>query len=342
MTRFRDDMEAAQLAWKRRALPHVEGQGRWQKRPYDHILPEGHAQENLWPGIRADGAFPLDAWLADRDVQAHTGRDNLLSSWTLAANLYFPFGRSAGGLRLAADFLRANVDASIADVRSVELEWEHADGPAKLLGEAGGRRGSHQTSPDVAFKVTTTGGGDGVVLTEVKFTEHDFYACSVRKQLDDATKSTTCDALARLRTAPAALCGQHTVKGRRYWDHLATILDWDAPLRGCPAATAAYQLFRQQALAEALAARGDQALVVSSLAYDARNAGLLASLRRTGRAGAADAPRDVRTDWSRLFRGKARFATFSHQSWVAFVRQASPRPAWCADWLAYVTDRYGL
>ncbi len=345
MSKFRDDMQSVQMDWKRRALPHVQGKGSWNKIEYDHILPRNHQQENLWPGIQSGGLFPLDAYLTAKDIQAHTGRDNLLSSWTLAANMYFPFGQTDDGLRLIADFLAASVDASITSVKAVELEWEHADPnlkPPKLLGETGGSRGTNQTSPDVAFEVTLQGGGKGVVLTEVKFTEHTFYACSIRKQLDATRKAGSCDTLSALQSDPQGLCGQHTDKDRRYWDHLKGVYVWNVPLRCCPAATAGYQIFRQQALAEALATNSTMALVVSSLAYDERNAGLLGSLQRTGNNGKSDSLRDVRSDWARLFKGKALFRTFSHQSWVGFVRQTTGRPAWCNDWLQYVTDRYGL
>jgi hypothetical protein len=342
VTTFRDDMHSAQLRWRERTLPDIQGQGWWQKKQYDHILPRKHQQENLWPGIRTGGLFPLDAYLTVKKIQAHTGRDNLLSSWTLAANLYFPFGQSEDGRRLVADFLAATFDAPIASVKAVELEWEHANNnlrPPVLLGETDGSRGTNQTSPDVAFEVTLAGGGHGVVLTEVKFTEHNFYACSIRKQLDGTRKAGSCHDLAALRVDPRGLCGQHTEKDRRYWDHLNGPFDWGASVRWCPAATAGYQLFRQQALAEALAVNPDLGLVVSSLAYDDRNVGLLGSLRGTGTAGSL---RDVRSDWGTLFRGKAHFKTFSHQSWVAFVRQAAGRPTWCDDWAKYVTERYGL
>lgn len=343
VTKFRDEMHSDQLRWKERTLPLVQGQGWWQGKQYDHILPRRHQQENLWPGIRTGGLFPLDTYLAANNIQAHTGRDNLLSSWSQAANLYFPFGQSDDGRRIVGDFLTATVDASIASVKAVELEWEHPDSalrPPVLLGETDGSRGTNQTSPDVAFEVTLAGGGHGVVLTEVKFTEHNFYPCSIRKQLDDTRKAASCHDLAALRVDPKGLCGQHTEKDRRYWDHLNGAFVWGASVRWCPAATAGYQLFRQQALAEALAVNSDMGLVVSALAHDDRNAGLLGSLTGTGTKGLL---RDVRSDWGTLFRGgKAQFKTFSHQSWVAFVRRAAGRPAWCDDWANYVTDRYGL
>ena len=345
MSNFRDQMRFNQLAWRQQSLPHVQGQGWWQKRQYEHILPRGSREENLWPGIRRGGPFPLDAYLSSRGIQAHTGRDNLLSSWTLAANLYFPFGQSPEGRRLVADFLSAHIDGSISSVRAVELEWEHPHTslqPPNLLGETDGGRGTNQTSPDVAFDVTLRGGGRGIVLTEVKFTEHNFYACSIRKQLDTARRASSCHSLPLLQADPRGLCGQHTVKDRRYWDHLQGVFDWRARLRWCPAATAGYQLFRQQALAEALAVNSGLALVVSALAYHKENARLIGSLRRTGRVAGRDALRDIRTDWAKLFNGQAKFKTFSHQSWVEFVRRSGSRAAWCSDWLDYVTDRYDL
>lgn len=342
MTRFRDEMEKAQLAWLRRALPGVAGGGSWQGKTYPQILLAKHRQSNLWSGLRTGGRFPLDDYLKAKAIQSHTGRDNLLSSWTLCANLYFPFGQDPDGLATVSRFVRAKVDDSITRAKAVELEYEHEEialQPPKLLGETDGGRGTNQTSPDVAFLVEVAGGGDGAVLTEVKFTEHNFYPCSIRKTLSKAEKDRTCHDLVALKSDPQGLCGQHQVKRRRYWDHLARgCFHWGAGLPRCPAATAGYQLFRQHALAEGLARKSDLSLVVSSVAYDERNHGLMQSLKGTGIP-------DLRKDWEPVFRGKARFKVFTHQDWAKWVREDAERPAWCdgADgWLAYVTDRYGL
>lgn len=96
MTAFRDEMLREQLAWKARRLPFVTGPGCWQGRQYDHILPPGSGEHALWPGIRAGGLRPLPDYLDRHGIQPHKGRDNLLSSWTLCANLYFPFGAEVG------------------------------------------------------------------------------------------------------------------------------------------------------------------------------------------------------------------------------------------------------
>jgi hypothetical protein len=347
MSSYHEDRKQDQLTWKARTLPHVEEPGLWQNQPYHHILPYRYREENLWNGIRANGLFRLETYLSPRKIQPHTGRDNLLSSWTLAANLYFAFGQSVEGQAILAGFLAQVIDARIAAVTAVELEWEHKDDslkPPALLGEKDGSRGTKQTSPDVAFEVVLKDGSTGVILTEVKFTEHNFYACSIRKQLSPQRVSDTCDDLSKLKQNPCGDCGQHTAKSRRYWDHLANVFEWAAPLNRCPAATAGYQLFRQQALAEGLAKESEMTLVVSSLAYDERNTGLLRSLRSTATRNTPNPLEDVRTGWPQLFKStaKSQFKAFSHQSWVEFVRQAKGAPAWCGEWAEYVGDRYGF
>ncbi len=344
---FQDQMKQMQLTWKYARLPMVQKEGRHGDQSYPHILPPEDREKNLWERIQTAGDFPLSEYLRKQRVQAHSGRENLLSSWTLAANLYFAFGQSDQGRETLARFLAQEMDARIVAVTAVELEWEHRESalkPGKLLGETKGGRGQGQTSPDLAFEVRLNDGSTGIVLTEVKFTEHNFYACSARKELDAATQSQTCGDLSNLRKDPCSTCAQHQIAQRRYWDHLADAFDWDASVNQCPAATAGYQLFRQQALAEGLARKSEMTLVVSSLAYDARNTGLLRSLRNTGDKGPANPLADLRTGWPQLFKStaKARFASFSHQSWVAFVRQADQRPAWCAEWLKYIEERYGL
>jgi len=94
-----------------------------------------------------------------------------------------------------------------------------------------------------------------------------------------------------------------------------------------------YQLIRQQALAEGIAASDRYDVVVSCMAYDSRNEALIGCLRETG-------SNNFSTGWGALFAGRASFATFTHQQWVAWVRQHDLDGRW-ADWLAYVSERYG-
>ena len=104
-------------------------------------------------------------------------------------------------------------------------------------------------------------------------------------------------------------------------------------LRRCPAANAGYQLFRQQALVEAIAQNDTYSVVISCVAYDNRNETLIRCLRGTG-------IKDFTREWGSLFEGKAIFASFTHQQWVNWVRQYNTKGMW-HDWLRYIRDRYG-
>ncbi len=93
-------------------------------------------------------------------------------------------------------------------------------------------------------------------------------------------------------------------------------------------------MFRQQALAERWRT-SDLAAVVSS-----------GRLRRPERGPAGVGVwrvADVRTGWGPLFRGQAGFVVWSHQAWFRWVAEAEAEdaPAWAADWLDWVSDRYG-
>ena len=334
MTRFRREMKEEQLHWRYRSLPEVKGWGFWKRTPYPHLLPRRAREQNLWPGIQADGQFPLRPYLEDKRIKPHSGTHNLLSSWSLSASLYFPFGQEQAGRDLLLGFLRKHVAHNIARVKAVELEYAELPplDPRTLLGEPGGMRGATQTSPDVAFLVTMADGSRGLVLTEVKYTEHNFYPCSARRDVTPAKRAEVCGNPALLRSSPGSHCYCHLHKNRRYWQHLAGVFQgWHLPQ--CPAATAGYQLFRQQALAEGLATSGKYSFVASCLAYDARNVGLMRCLRRSG-------IERVDRDWGPLFRGKSPFAVMTHQDWVEWVRSASSTPAWTASWLEYVEGRY--
>ena len=105
-------------------------------------------------------------------------------------------------------------------------------------------------------------------------------------------------------------------------------------LRRCPAAISGYQLFRQQALAEGIARSGKYGLVASCVAYDARNATLISSLKRAGIDNFAE-------EWGAMFEGKARFAAFTHQDWVRWVRNHDTKGQWGA-WRAWIGERYGF
>jgi hypothetical protein len=295
-----------------------------KKRPW--ILPEQLWAEGLWEGIKA----ALPEYLEREKVQRHKGCHNLKSSWMLCANLYFPF---RDDLPRLASFLRKQVDSSIETIDRIELEYaeEGQLRPSKLLGEPEGNRGANQTSPDMAFIVN---GGKGLILTENKYTEHSFYECSGRKYSPHPEK---CLDIQGVLDDLDNTCYQlHWEKdgrpNRRYWDYLKISDDGKRVLKRCPAAYSGCQLFRQQALAEGIAQAGKYDVVISCVAYDGCNDTLNKCLKPTGLPHFSD--------WGKLFKGKARFAAFTHQQWVQWVRDSQNNGQW-GQWLDYIRKRYG-
>ncbi len=339
MIEFTEAMKSSQIKWRRSHLS-IQTPGRQNNRAYEYILPWQHWALNLWPALAEQGPTSLPQYLHENRIRKHTGSHNLLSSWALCANLYFPF-RDPSGLALLASYLREYVSPDIGAVTSVELEYEATDPglkPIVLLGETDGGRGAGQTSPDVAFEVRTSA-GIGVVLVESKFTEHHFYPCSGRKKrpggrAPNPDVKRCLDPVAILRS-PQAQC-HLTSWGRKYWTFLAPVADPGAmvDLKCCPAAFDGYQLFRQHALAEALAGSRRFASVFSCVAYDSRNTDLMHCLdRSTGL-------RDITREWNRLFKGGSRFVAFTHQSWASWVASNAAHER--SSWLGYIHDRYGI
>lgn len=334
---FNREVEAAQVAWRKH---HVETreQGLYKGKPYPWLLPTSRWEDSLWPGIRSGSENPLQHYLDTTGVQKHQGVHNLKSSWVSCANLYFAHRQDMG---LLGRFLAERIDQRIVEIERLELEYAENPplDPTKLLGEPQGQRGANQTSPDIAFVVTLRTGGRGLILTENKFTEHSFYRCSGRKKEHGNPDPERClDAQAVIQN-PTAQCYLLNWKGgrrenRKYWHYLNISRSGRRTLRRCPAAMAGYQLFRQQALAEAIAQKSDAYdLVVSAVAYDARNTTLTQSMKSTGIG-------NVSTDWAALFDGQARFASFTHQDWVDWVRTHDAHGQW-TDWLGWVAERYG-
>ncbi len=337
---FYNRMRVAQIEWRR---SNVDDQkhGRQNGHCYEHILPADKWELNLWSRINSQSEHPLANYLKVGRIRKHSGSHNLLSSWALCANLYFPF-RCESGYEMLAGFLQQVISPKIQSVSCVELEYEPDDTelqPDVLLGEMDGGRGTGQTSPDVAVLVKTEN-GIGVILLECKFTEHNFYGCSGRKP--SAKNGNPNRDLPRCLNAAAVFNDPHKQChlyewGRRYWDHLGPVVDSQVSLqlKACPAAFGGYQLFRQQSLVEGIAQSGKFSMVVSAVAYDARNTGLMLSLKRsTGIA-------DIRSEWKTLFSGKAGFSTFTHQEWVDWVRGHNQQGYW-NEWLSYISKRYAM
>ena len=323
-----------QANWRRDNITSEEW-GWWENKQYEWILPLTMWEESLWASIRSGAKYPLAEYLRDNRIHKHDGVHNLKSSWTQCVNLYFPFGQTEYGRRLLAGFLQTYVSSRVNSVDAVELEYAESGNlhPSVLLGELGGMRGTGQTSPDIGFVLN---GKRGLILTENKLVEHSFYPCAAhwgkfRSRPENPSPERCDNPLAGLNAATE--CHQ-VVWGRRYWDHLAPVVDIDAfsKLRCCPAERSGYQLFRQQALAEGIANSGKYDFVVSSVALDMRNEILLTCLKSTK-------IKDVR-DWGALFNGKAQFTVWDHQQWVTWVEEHDIDDQW-ADWLQYVKSRYG-
>ena len=332
---FNEKVNEKQIQWRSRHVDTCE-HGWHNSKQYPWILPRDRWEDGLWPGIRASSEYALQTYIDETGIQKHRGLNNLKSSWVLCANLYFAHRRDP---RLLARFFAENIDRRIVAIERLDLEYAEKRplDPATLLGEQG-RRGANQTSPDIAFIVKLEHGGCGLILTENKFTEHSFNGCSGRKKKCGNPDPKRCLFAEAVIDDPASQC--HLLnwesgkrKNRQYWKYLKIGDSGRRLLQRCPAATAGYQLFRQQALAEAIAQKGKYNLVVTSVAYDDRNVRLTRSMKRTG-------IQDFPTEWGALFDGQAKFTSFTHQNWVRWVRKNDADNRW-TDWLGWVNERYG-
>ena len=176
--------------------------------------------------------------------------------------------------------------------------------------------------------------GRGLVLVESKFTELDFSNCSARSPQNGNPDPDRCEDAMAVVQDPCNQCHQSTW-GRRYWEHLAPLADRQvlATMPNCPASKKGYQLFRQSAYAEGIAQSGKYDLVVSVVAFDERNSELNSCLRHIGIP-------SLRL-WDKVFRGRAHFAVFTHQMWVAWVREHDSERRWL-DWLSWIEARYAF
>lgn len=335
---FKSKAKAEQIEWRKGNISSRQ-QGTYGidkntglPKLYEHIIPKSFKEEIFWSEIRTE----LKNYLRT-GIKPHTGTNNLLSSWAVCANLYFPIRCNDNFKKLMLAFLKLKVSSEITELNELELEFSFPSDdplhPHLLLGEIGGSRGAGQTSPDIAFKVKTNK-GDGIILTECKYTEHSFYACSARKSI---AKTTIKD------NGTSSICMKSAIENnyksnchhnpeRKYWT-LLNLSDFGKQyLKRCPAATSGYQLFRQQALAEGIMNSGKYSLVASTVAFDNRNSVLINSLKLTGLS-------DFQTDWEKIFESKTIFKTWHHQEWVKFVRNNNDSGLF-DDWLQYLQHRY--
>lgn len=311
-----------------------------QPERFPHIVPIENWDETLWEDIREE----LKSYISqpNKEIHTHDGVHNLLSSWILCANLYFPARINQNFSALLCDFLKLKVSKKISTIENIELEFafneDDALHPSPLLGEPSGSRGKKQTSPDVAMLVKTIDGTDGIILTESKYTEHHFYGCSTNPETAKYKNINLNSDFSRCMEPSKGydykrICHQTHAWHRKYMNLICFSEQAENVLNNCPAATDGYQLFRQQALVEGIAQSGRFELVVSAVAYDERNNDLIGCLQSTG----ID---DFTKGWEKLFTGKALFKTWSHQEWVDFVSKNQVNGEF-DEWVKYMEVRYG-
>jgi len=326
-----------QTNWRSVHLPQIIGNGKQNGISKPYILPNKNFRQSFFPEI-VDSLFEEpEGYLKKYHVRPHTGIHNLMSSWVLCANMYWPF-RNSEGFKLFANFLKQVTGLDIHEITDMDLEYEDDVNdfkPGKLLGEDdGGMRGSGQTSPDLAIRFRTEDGKNGIILIESKFSEHSFYSCSGYSKTKPGKpvngKKERCLNPSLIVDSDFKEC-HLTTWDRKYWDLLGKELDKVkfSSLKKCPMSSSCYQLFRQQALAKGFEKKYD--ISVSAVATDSRNEELKNSSVRNGM-------KPFPEGWRELF-PDLKLYWFTHNEWFTFVKQNNPGGRWDV-WLKYILERY--
>jgi len=338
MKDFKNKMREYQIIWKLKYLSNIKRKGYQNGKSYDHILPKSNEQENFFNPIRNELFNPINGYLQGNNIKPHTGIHNLLSSWTLCANMYWPFNNDEGKI-LLSKWLSQQLQLDISEIVKLELEYEDPIPdlkPGLLLGENNqGMRGSGQTSPDLAVLFKTAHGKKGILLIESKFTEHSFYVCSgyqkktLTKNIPNPDK-TRCLSTTSILSSDFEDCHLNTW-GRKYWNLLGLDLNKVAykALSRCPMSTSCYQIFRQQALAKGYEKHYD--VVASCVVTDERNITLVNSSKSTGMS-------TFPAGWKNLFPSLP-FYWLTHNSWIEYVKANNSNGRW-NEWIEYIGIRY--
>ncbi|MFC1744443.1 hypothetical protein ACFL35_10655 [Candidatus Riflebacteria bacterium] len=333
---FQSEMEKHQIKWRKNNIENQE----WgvydieDGKIYEHVLPEEIWEEGLFRPLRKNGKIPLNSYLVDNCIVNHPGVHNLKSSWANCANLFFPFRDKP---ELLKKFVEKKLKVSIKKINQLELEFaeEKPFDPHTLLGEPIGKRGQGQTSPDVGIVFEIEDGRKGLLLIENKLVEKSFYNCSGTKDNNGDTHPEKCRGFERIYKDLSNSCFLFNWQydKRKYWDYMLPKKESLKKMKYCPAAYGGYQLFRQQALAEALLKTGKYSAVFSGVAYDKRNVKLIKCLSRAGIY-------DFTKGWGNIFHLNTGFFTFTHQEWVSFVKDNDRDGEW-KEWHTYIIERYG-
>jgi len=340
MDNFNQEIKAHQILWKRKNLPHIIKKGYQNGGYHEHVLPKAFFYENFFPLIREELFDSTNGYLKKNNIKPHTGIHNLLSSWAVCANMYWPFNNQEGK-KLLSRWLTKETRLDVSEIQQIELEYEDPNpklNPGVLLGENNqGMRGSGQTSPDLAIIFKTLNGSSGILLIESKFTEHSFYVCS-GYQKKSVTKyppnpdKTRCHKPELILSSNFQECHLNTWD-RKYWNLISNDIDHSkfVSLKRCPMSTSCYQLFRQQALAKGFEKYYD--IVSSCVVTDKRNSTLVNSGHSVGL-------KPFPEGWRELF-PSLQFHWFTHNSWFDFVKKNNQKGQW-NKWLEYIGVRYYL
>jgi hypothetical protein len=330
---FRNEQIQLQLSWRKKQNISKEN-GSQNGKVRDWIIPRAEWKKTIWTELEDS----LDNYLIKENVQHHTGVHNLLSSWILCSNLYFGTYVDDNFKELFRQFLEIKLETNIDKINEIYLEFalEGDLNPDNLLGEPNGKRGSGQTSPDVAVSYTTDG-KKNLILIECKYTEHSFYNCSGRKKKTNSgllpnPNPERC-LIKETITDFSNNCHQ-IIWGRKYWDYLEISKYGENILTKCPSSIGGYQLVRQQALAEGIQRSGQFNKVFSCVAYDGRNEHLMSSMTLTGIA-------SIKENFKKLFNLKSDFIIWEHQEWVKYVKN-NGKGKFEEEWVKYINERYNM
>jgi hypothetical protein len=291
---------------------------------YPHVIPK-----NVWIKTVFDPFNDeLLKYLQKEKIQHHTGSHNLLSSWVLCSNLYFGTIINDNQKELFRKYLESKLDIKIDKIKDIHLELvlPKSLSPKVLLGEAGGIRGTRQTTPDLAIEFISNG-KNGLILVECKYTEQSFYDCPGKK-----VNKKPCQECDNINTIEKE-CIQNEW-GRKYWEYISISENGKKILKFCPAYIGGYQIFRQQALAEGIKKIGDYENIWSCIAYDGRNTGLMKSMERIGVS-------SIKDEWEKLFVLNTKFFVWEHQEWVKYVNDNGDGK-FNKDWVIYIKNRYNF
>lgn len=332
MTDFKERVRIHQIKWRRERLPNIIGNG-WQNgKSYEHILPKKHKVHNFYPAIQES----LFDYIKQNQIQPHTGIHNLLSSWVVCSNYYWPFNND-DGRKIFVDYLNQFLSLNIEKIISIDLEYlddQQSLSPSQLLGEKEGIRGSGQTSPDLAIVFINSDGDKGILLIESKFTEHSFYSCSGYSKTKPG-KPINPDKKRCLDTEciiDSDFKSCHLLAWeRKYWNILKDDLNINLfqKLKRCPMSISCYQLFRQQALSKGYEKK--YSISISCVFTDLRNEKLINSVCSTGL-------RSLPNGWQELF-PKLPFKWLTHNNWFKFVKANNSKGQW-DKWINYIEGRY--